>query len=204
MAGDDLIWRDGTRLPLGPAHPDASFEELQRDGSILDQLRVSYPHDDAGRIRNRAFFDKMYGDCRRGEVTPHLVGVVWLPQTWGHVVRITTINGVAAQLDAVSRELDALPAEVKRALYPIGGTYVCRAVADSGQPSMHGWGAAIDINVAQADYWLWHRPGTPLHRPIAPEIVASFERHGFIWGGRWEHYDTMHFEYRPDLLEPTH
>jgi hypothetical protein len=30
--------------------------------------------------------------------------------------------------------------------------------------------------------------------------VAVFERHGFIWGGRWAHYDTMHFEYRPELL----
>ena len=31
-------------------------------------------------------------------------------------------------------------------------------------------------------------------------IVDVFERHGFIWGGRWFHYDTMHFEYRPELL----
>jgi len=30
--------------------------------------------------------------------------------------------------------------------------------------------------------------------------VAVFERHGFIWGGKWFHYDTMHFEYRPELL----
>ena len=29
-----------------------------------------------------------------------------------------------------------------------------------------------------------------------------FERHGFIWGGKWHHYDTMHFEYRPELLHP--
>jgi hypothetical protein len=27
-----------------------------------------------------------------------------------------------------------------------------------------------------------------------------FEKHGFIWGGKWYHYDTMHFEYRPELL----
>ena len=32
------------------------------------------------------------------------------------------------------------------------------------------------------------------------EIVRIFEKHGFIWGGRWYHYDTMHFEYRPELL----
>ena len=36
------------------------------------------------------------------------------------------------------------------------------------------------------------------HIPL--EIVAIFERHGFIWGGKWSHYDTMHFEYRPELL----
>jgi len=32
------------------------------------------------------------------------------------------------------------------------------------------------------------------------EIVEIFEKHGFIWGGKWHHYDTMHFEYRPELL----
>jgi hypothetical protein len=32
------------------------------------------------------------------------------------------------------------------------------------------------------------------------EIVDIFERHGFIWGGKWYHFDTMHFEYRPELL----
>jgi hypothetical protein len=30
--------------------------------------------------------------------------------------------------------------------------------------------------------------------------VDIFERHGFIWGGKWGHFDTMHFEYRPELL----
>ena len=31
-------------------------------------------------------------------------------------------------------------------------------------------------------------------------IVDAFEAEGFIWGGRWYHYDTMHFEYRPELF----
>jgi len=21
-----------------------------------------------------------------------------------------------------------------------------------------------------------------------------------VWGGKWYHYDTMHFEYRPEIL----
>ena len=35
---------------------------------------------------------------------------------------------------------------------------------------------------------------------IPTEIIDIFERRGFIWGGKWSHYDTMHFEYRPELL----
>jgi hypothetical protein len=30
------------------------------------------------------------------------------------------------------------------------------------------------------------------------EIVDIFERRGFVWGGKWYRYDTMHFEYRPE------
>jgi hypothetical protein len=210
----DLIWRDGTRMKVDDGLPDKSMEEQFRHGSILDQLRPQYPagrtimpvpQEDPGRVRNRAFFDKMYGDCRRDQVTPRLVPVIWLPNTWGHVVRITSVNGVDRQLTAISHQLDELPADDKRYLYPLGGTYTCtcRHVADTGQTSMHGWGAAIDINPALSDYWLWHRaagdPPVYVNR-IPPEIVAVFERHGFIWGGRWVHFDTMHFEYRPELL----
>ncbi len=210
--GSNLVWRDGTRMPVSDGRPGKSPEEQLRDGSILDQLRLVYPVgtseaplDDPGRVRNKDFFDKMYGNCRAGEVTPHLVRVIWLPRSWGHAISITSVNGVDRQLTAISNELDDLPPEDKRFLFPIGGTYTCRSVADTGQTSMHGWGAAIDINTAFSDYWLWRRgkgdDGTPFYvNRIPPEIVAVFERHGFIWGGRWSHFDTMHFEYRPELL----
>jgi hypothetical protein len=211
--GSDLIWRDGTRMPVDDGRPDKTPEEELRGGSILDQLRQVYPAgapllpaplQDPGRVRNRAFFAKMYGNCRAGEVTPKLVRVVWLPKTWGHTVSITSVNGVDRRLAAISRELDALPAEDVKYLRPLGGTYVCRTVADTGEPSMHSWGAAIDINTGFSDYWLWHHHAAgyaPAYiNRIPQEIVTVFERHGFIWGGRWAHFDTMHFEYRPELL----
>ena len=211
LAGYDstyLIWRDGTRMPLSDGQPNKSSEEKLRHGSILDQMRLPYPagisaaalvpQGDPGRIRNRAFFDKMYGDCWRGEVSPRLVPVVWLPQSWGRTVRVTAVNGVAARLAEISAELDSLPAPVKRYVYPPAGTYNCRTVADTGEPSMHSWGAAIDINSAHAEYWLW--PHAALPPTLPAEIIDIFERHGFIWGGKWSHYDTMHFEYRPELV----
>jgi hypothetical protein len=209
--GTNLIWRDGTRMPVGDREPEKTFAEMLRNGSILDQMRNHYPAfapllpptADPGRIRNRAFFKKMYGDCRKDEVGPKLVPVVWLPHTWGHTVLITSVNGVNHALQAVSDELDQLPAADKKFLYPPGGTHNCRAVADTGEPSMHAFGAAIDINTRYANYWHWQVKGDtppPYVNRIPPEIVATFERHGFIWGGRWAHFDTMHFEYRPELI----
>jgi hypothetical protein len=45
------------------------------------------------------------------------------------------------------------------------------------------------------------RRGAIVYRNRMPaEIVAIFEKHGFIWGGKWYHFDTMHFEFRPELL----
>ena len=67
---------------------------------------------------------------------------------------------------------------------------------------MHSYGAAIDLNLKFSNYWLWEAKGSdiPYRNAMPRQIVDIFERHGFIWGGRWYHYDTMHFEYRPELL----
>ncbi len=68
----------------------------------------------------------------------------------------------------------------------------------------------IDINSEASDYWQWdlEKAGLPIteeqsltYRNHVPwDIVTIFEHHGFIWGGKWSHYDSMHFEYRPELL----
>jgi len=210
--GNMLRWRDGTVMPVSDGAENKTFAELLRRASILDQFRIPYPRGplekppavdaDPGRFRNTAFFTKMYGDCRRGEASARLTSIVWLPKTWGKSISITAVNEVNEHLRAVSAEIDALPERIKRAAYPIAGTYNCRAVADTGQPSPHGYGIAIDLNTAFSDYWYW-RPhgGAILYRNRMPEeIVAIFEKHGFIWGGKWYHFDTMHFEFRPELL----
>jgi hypothetical protein len=207
-----LRWRDGTTTPIADGATDKSFAQLLRHAAIADQSRLPYPTGplkmppavdaDPGRFRNTAFFAKMYGDCTKGEVAPRLVDVPWLPKAWGQSLRVTAVNRVAEHLRAVSAEIDALPDSIKRAAYPSAGTYNCRAVADTGAPSPHGYGIAIDLNTAFSDYWYWGpHSGAIRYRNRMPEaIVAIFEKHGFIWGGKWYHFDTMHFEYRPELL----
>ncbi len=212
--GDDLVWKDGTRMALSDGHRAKTASERIARASILDMLVEAYPYgapiappvfeSDPGRARHAPFFNKMYGDCRKGEVSGRLVDVVWLPKKWGGRIKVTTINGVNERLAAVSRALDLLPASFDDYLKPPAGTYNCRAIAGTDRISAHGAGIAIDIALPMADYWRWARPSAdgrfPFKNRMPAEIVAIFEAHGFIWGGRWYHYDTMHFEYRPELI----
>lgn len=192
---DTVLWRDGTRTPVGAASGD-----LER-ATLADQLSEPYvvgplvvPAGDPGRMRDRAFFDRMYGVCTRGEVAPHLVTVDW----FGQRLRVTSVNGVAAALTSVEAEIAAMDPAIRRAASPSAGAYLCRDARGEHAPSMHAYGAAIDLNVSVSDYWRWG--GGAWRNRIPAEIVAAFERHGFIWGGRWRHFDTMHFEYRPEFL----
>lgn len=208
-----IVFRDGTHMDAGSADPSKPMAALLREATILDQFRLPYPNGapilaphgdfDPGRFRNEALFDALYGDCRKGDVRRQLVPVVWSPKHWGHTVMATRVNGVADHLRAVSTEIDALPDRIARAAFPTAGTYACRPVKDTGRLSMHAYGAAIDLNLKFSNYWLWEAKGAtniPYRNAMPRQIVDAFERHGFIWGGRWYHYDTMHFEYRPELL----
>jgi D-alanyl-D-alanine carboxypeptidase len=210
----ELIWKDGSRMPLGTGHKNKSLAELLGNADIRDQFAFPYKlakapfqapaaDEDPGRVRNEAFFLKMYGDCRKGQVRPHLRSVAWLPSHGGGTVRATAINGVARQLAQVSRELDVLPAAMIKYLVPMSGIYNCRPIAETNRLSVHAFGAAVDINAGFGDYWLWSKRqhGAIVWRNRIPQrIVEIFERHGFIWGGRWYHFDSLHFEYRPELI----
>ena len=210
--GERIFWRDGTIMLASDEVKDKSFGQFLDGASILDQFLLPYTmgrpsapppvNVDPGRFRNEAFFKKLYGDCHKGDVERNLVAITWLPKTWGKAVQVTNAQGVAEHLKEVSEEIDALPAAVRAAAYPIAGVLACRPVADTGKMSMHGYAAAIDLNLKFSDYWLWQKKADPIpyRNQMPQEIVDIFERHGFIWGGKWYHYDTMHFEYRPELL----
>ncbi len=212
--GNDLVWQDGTRMPIDDGKSDKDFDARLQGADIKDQFSIPYIpgppvaepalDEDPGRIRNDAMFRKMYGDCRKGGVAKDLVPVAWLPRHKGGRVMVTSINDVAKHLQAVSDELDALPGPQIAFLVPHAGSYNCRVIAGTERTSMHAYGVAVDINLTRAHYWRnggADASGRIAYRNAIPfEIVEIFERHGFIWGGKWYHYDTMHFEYRPELL----
>ncbi|MBY0558595.1 MAG: M15 family metallopeptidase [Hyphomicrobium sp.] len=214
VEGNEVVFKDGSRLPLSDGR-DKPFDAWLADPDIRDMFRFKYPRGapalppardfDPGRARNAQFFSKIYGDCRKPGFASSLTTITWLPSKAAQHIQISRLNGVAEHLRAVSRELDALPAKFDVFLVPAAGAYVCRPIAGTERRSGHGYGIAIDIATRRSHYWRWASggPGASRYRNDIPmEIVDIFEKHGFIWGGRWFHYDTMHFEYRPELLPP--
>ena len=208
-----LIMKDGRKFAISDKSTDKTFNELLAQPDIDDMFYAVYPagttprqpeeNIDPGRVRFEPLFVAMYGDCNKQRIVGRFRTIHWLPRHQGGRVSITTVNGVDKALEAVSRELDNLPDGFIKYLKPIGGTFNCRRIAGSTARSMHAYGAAIDINDKFGNYWRRNLASAkyPQWRNQVPiEIVRIFERHGFIWGGYWYHYDTMHFEYRPELL----
>jgi hypothetical protein len=208
-----IVWRDGARIPIDDGRGVKPFDDLVRAPDLQDIFAIPYPTGplgppekdaDPGRARPKAFFDRMYGNCRTGEVQRNLVDVAWMPTRGRTTLKVTRVNGVADKLKAVSDELERLPRSFDGYLNPVAGTYACRMIAGTERLSTHGHGIAIDLALTHSDYWRWSKPDADKRyawkNKIPEVIVRIFEKHGFIWGGRWYHYDTMHFEYRPELL----
>ena len=212
LTSNSLIWEDGTEMIYQDSIASKSFEMLLNQPDLEDQMSMSYPkgkdypipsrNSDPGRIRFEPFFLKMYG-ASKDIVQKKLVSIDFLGQT----LKVTTVNDIDKKLSQIAQELAQLP-DLKPYLKNVGGTFNWRKIAGTDRMSTHSFGMTIDINVKYANYWRWAvadktEDGKRLiqyKNRVPMELVEIFEKHGFIWGGKWYHYDTMHFEYRPELL----
>ncbi|MBR5347256.1 MAG: M15 family metallopeptidase [Deltaproteobacteria bacterium] len=204
----------GQRLPLSKAN-EPDFDKRLNQAGLYDQLEQRYPSGfeapvfnyDPGRMRNSAFFNIMYGDSAE-EVRRQLVPVFWAPS--GTRLPFTSVNGANLKLEAVGHELAQYP-ELKRYMAKPNGSFNYRVVAGTQRKSPHSYGMTIDFDLPKGlnMYWRWSGcrdgercayPQKLLTDPILQKIVGIFEKHGFIWGGKWYHFDSVHFEYRPELL----
>ena len=227
VSEETLNWVDGTEMPVQDGKPNKTPQEKLEHPSLFDQMNGIYystdiptdpakfnPPNDPGRIRFEPFFRKMYGNSKE-EVMTKLTVIYWMPKVFGnrYPLAVTMINGVDKKLTQISGELETLVSVHPDYLIYLenpGGTFNWRFIANSDRLSPHSFGMTIDINPTFSSYWQWdlEDEGRPINEDaeltyrnkIPWEIVAVFEKNGFIWGGRWHHYDTMHFEYRPELL----
>lgn len=209
------VWfRDGSSIPYDTKKKYASFLDSLNQADVEDHFSQEYPrgplltppapNQDPGRFRCDALFKKMYGDTPE-KVAANLEEIIWCPKLVGQKIRINKRNGAAEQVKKISAELDG-DSTLMPYLSRIAGSFVWRKIAGTERNSTHSYGITIDINTTHTHYWQWDCNCSnedvllTYKNKIPWKIVEVFEKHGFIWGGKWYHYDTMHFEYRPELL----
>ncbi len=177
------------------------FRTRYRPGPIIAlDSRDAGPIDDPGRIRVEQLFSQTYG-ATPDEVEAHIAKVRFFGTRYAfHEKAAPALERVVGRLEIAQKRNPSIRVFLRK----IGGTWAWRKIDRSNNLSAHAWAIAIDLNTERSNYWRWTRRGEPLvwRNKIPQEVVDAFEAEGFIWGGRWLHFDTMHFEYRPELLSP--
>lgn len=209
FSNDTLYLKGGETLPFGQSSESDSHLKRLDSTTIKDMFHHVYPLGglaeppylfDPGRYRNDALFKAMYGHSEK-EVKSLLKDV----NVFGTRMPFSTVNGAADSLRLVISEIRREhPDMIKCFTEP--GTFYWRPVRGARRMSAHSYGIAIDMGYGYSDYWLsgnWKATelDTVVYKNRIPqEIITIFEKHGFISGARWYHYDTMHFEFRPEMI----
>jgi D-alanyl-D-alanine carboxypeptidase len=202
LAGGKFVYDDGVTKSFQERLDNPDIKDMFYDRYPLTNPTDRLPKDfDPGRYRVESLFRALYGESEAA-VTKNCVTV----QFCGHSVRFNARCGAAEALSLVSDDLQQIlkrKPELRPYVEKLAGTFNWRKVAGTSRLSEHAFGIAIDLNVDKSDYWRWRSPeqiGNFSRKNWPTEIIETFERHGFIWGGKWWHYDTMHFEYRPEMI----
>ncbi|MCL2765582.1 MAG: M15 family metallopeptidase [Treponema sp.] len=165
-----------------------------------------------GTLRRSSYFlDALWQAATRAEVESRLVRVVF----FGRRIRVhRSIQDILASVETQIRTLGRSNPQVQEWINSIGQVegYGWRNIADTQARSYHSYGLAVDVLPRtlgrRQTYWLWtsrHREDwwnvsyNERYHPPVP-VIKVFEEHGFVWGGKWPLFDTMHFEYRPEIL----
>ena len=195
--GGRLLYDDGKMKSHAELLENADIEDAMRQPYPLEPERPDFaPDEEPGRIRCYPLLKALYGADQRS-VERGIVRTLFGGKT---KVRLAAPAAEAFQrIDAAWRLRPADP-ELNSYFSPIYG-YFWRAIAKTNRLSPHSFGIAVDLNPDKGPYWQWSklRPH-PLQKTFPSAIVSLFEDNGFIWGGKWEHFDLMHFEYRPELI----
>jgi len=200
-SGAKLLYDDKKNKSLNEkiANPDLQdmMEQIYPLGSIDKLMDVDF---DPGRVRIYPLLKEVYG-ANRQQVVSNL-GIV---KTDYLNIKFNKSNNAAKALEAVMAELLPLAEsrpDIKACVLPFSGTFYYRKIAGTDRLSPHAFGIAIDLAIDKRDYWQWtsREKGEERLKSYPQEIVHIFEKNNFIWGGKWGHFDILHFEYRPEII----
>lgn len=187
---------------------EKSFEGKIANPDIQDMMEQIYPlssisklmdkNFDPGRCRVYPLLKEVYGDSKE-KVQSSLKNVAYTN------CQFSGNNKAAESLELVMKELIPMAKgnnTIGACIYPMSGTFNYRYIAGTNRLSPHAFGIAIDLARDNRDYWKWTsaEEGEKRIASYPKEIVEIFEKNNFIWGGKWGHFDILHFEYRPEII----
>ncbi|HHB81172.1 MAG TPA: M15 family peptidase [Aliiroseovarius sp.] len=207
IAPDGQTW-----LALGKIR-QISPEARLRAPPIREQFLYPYPLDfdltarrkpfvDPGRLRNEAIFRALWFSSEAA--ARKSLARITQPGLLQGSFYMTRKHGVACQLQAALAQLARQNRDYSKYFRNTGGSFNWRTISSTSRLSTHSYGIAFDLNTKLAAYWRWD--GVPpghagtFQNKLPSDLVETLEAFGFIWGGKWHHYDSMHFEYRPELI----
>ena len=204
-----LIMQNNNKV-LYDDRKEKNYEQKFYNSDLQDTLEQIYPLDmitdvmdegkDPGRIRSYSFLSNMYGGSKEA-VQKNITN----KSTYYGTMMFNKVNGAADNLEKALNKVSELAKQntkIYNFVSPTSGTFNYRVIKDTGQLSPHAFAIAIDLKSDPADYWKWcNREKGGKRIAIYPEeIVKTFEECGFVWGGKWAHFDILHFEYRPEII----
>jgi hypothetical protein len=185
-------------------------EEKLGNPDLQDMLEQIYPltttkklmaeNFDPGRGRVYDLMTEVYGGSQ-SVISKNLTNV----KVGYHNCQFNKNNQAAEALKSVMKELVPLSRNNNRIggfVFPVSGSFNYRRIAGTNRLSPHSFGIAIDLVRDKRDYWKWvsHKEGEKRLANYPTELVELFEKNNFIWGGKWWHFDILHFEYRPEII----
>lgn len=185
-------------------------EEKIASPDIQDMLEQPYPLEttnqlmdkyfDPGRVRVYGLLKEVYGGSQQ-QIEAQLENV----KAAGRSFQFSKSNGASTALKNAMQELVSLANQdrkVAAAAFPTSGTFNYRVISGTNRLSPHAFGIAIDLARDNRDYWQWatREQGQKRLDTYPKELVEIFERNNFVWGGKWGHFDILHFEYRPEII----
>ncbi|HPS87589.1 MAG TPA: M15 family metallopeptidase, partial [Spirochaetota bacterium] len=201
------------RYPINPYNINGRSPESYTEKKI-EELRIKKHPSDKKKIvpgEEGSFYKELFGITTKKSSKKQLVEV----NLFGYYMTVHyTLAEKIKSIDSKVRQLEKGDTEVRSFLKNIRSvqSFNWRKIAGSGHRSNHSYGIAIDILPKKYNektiYWSWEQeknedwmllPQSSLWAP-PDSIVKIFLEEKFIWGGHWDRYDTMHFEYRPELI----
>lgn len=178
------------------SNPDLQdmLEQIYPLTPIKHVMEVDY---DPGRARIYSLLKEVYGDSRSA-VEGNLKRAGGNFRFNGNNLASKSMSNAIKELSDISRS----NGKVSRNVFPLNGTYNYRVISGTNMLSPHAFGIAIDLVTQSSDYWKWASVKKANSRlsSYPAEIAEIFEKNNFIWGGKWSHFDIMHYEYRPEII----